>query len=47
MFLPCGADWAHSFETTTAASDLAARLADAHGFTRSTPFQPFGAGAAR
>jgi hypothetical protein len=44
MLYPAGPDWAHTFETTIPASELAARLTDAHGFTRSTLFQPFGAG---
>ena len=44
MLYPAGPDWAHTFETALGASTLASRLADAHGFTRSTLFQPFGAG---
>lgn len=44
MLYPAGPDWAHTFETAIGASALASRLADAHGFTRSTLFQPFGAG---
>ncbi|RDK11719.1 hypothetical protein [Cupriavidus lacunae] len=44
MLYPAGPDWAQTFETALPTSTLAARLADAHGFTRSTLFQPFGAG---
>ena len=44
MLYPAGPDWAHTFEIALGASTLASRLADAHGFTRSTLFQPFGAG---
>ncbi|MFS8980218.1 hypothetical protein PO002_38170 [Cupriavidus necator] len=44
MLYPAGPDWAHTFQTALAAPTLAARLADAHGFTRGIQFQPFGAG---
>jgi len=44
ILYPAGPDWAQTFETALPPSTLAARLADAHGFTRSTLFQPFGAG---
>lgn len=44
MLYPAGPDWAHTFQTDMAAPALAARLAAAHGFARSTLFQPFGAG---
>jgi len=44
MLYPAGPDWAQTFESTIPTSELAARLTDAHSFTRSTLFQPFGAG---
>ncbi|MCP3018189.1 hypothetical protein [Cupriavidus basilensis] len=44
ILYPAGPEWTHTFDAAMAASEMAARVTNGHGFTRGTLFQPFGAG---